>query len=106
MLSIIDLVREDTFRTVMLKIEDVKYIFVWFSTPKIVTRHNAEEKEKEGRNIRFSRGFAVECPPECMVPTRRRPSAQGIKCPTVHSGHIPVTSHWVWWLRRMASTLT
>ncbi|GBM29476.1 hypothetical protein AVEN_255857-1 [Araneus ventricosus] len=23
-----------------------------------------------------------------MVPTRRRPSAQGIKCPTVHSGHI------------------
>ncbi|GBN68761.1 hypothetical protein AVEN_78391-1 [Araneus ventricosus] len=28
-----------------------------------------------------------------MVPTRRRPSAQGIKCPTVHSGHIPATSH-------------
>ncbi|GBL56524.1 hypothetical protein AVEN_207527-1 [Araneus ventricosus] len=28
-----------------------------------------------------------------MVPTRRRPSTQGIKCPTVHSGHIPATSH-------------
>ncbi|GBL68685.1 hypothetical protein AVEN_52881-1 [Araneus ventricosus] len=28
-----------------------------------------------------------------MVPTRRRPSAQGIKCPTVHSGHIPATNH-------------
>ncbi|GBN39012.1 hypothetical protein AVEN_38622-1 [Araneus ventricosus] len=28
-----------------------------------------------------------------MVPTRRRPSSQGIKCPTVHSGHIPVISH-------------
>ncbi|GBL77079.1 hypothetical protein AVEN_12724-1 [Araneus ventricosus] len=28
-----------------------------------------------------------------MVPTRRRPSAQGIKCPTVHSEHIPATSH-------------
>ncbi|GBN19970.1 UNC93-like protein [Araneus ventricosus] len=27
-----------------------------------------------------------------MVPTRRRPSAQGIKCPKVHSGHIPATS--------------
>ncbi|GBM15562.1 hypothetical protein AVEN_172722-1 [Araneus ventricosus] len=39
-----------------------------------------------------------------MVPARRRPSAQGIKCPTVHSGHISVTSHRVWWLRRMAST--
>ncbi|GBM40064.1 hypothetical protein AVEN_23152-1 [Araneus ventricosus] len=31
-----------------------------------------------------------------MVPTRRRPSAQGIKCPAVHSGHIPATSHrWI-----------
>ncbi|GBL92238.1 hypothetical protein AVEN_35796-1 [Araneus ventricosus] len=28
-----------------------------------------------------------------MVPTRRRPSTQGIKCPTVHSGHIPPTNH-------------
>ncbi|GBM46753.1 hypothetical protein AVEN_31377-1 [Araneus ventricosus] len=28
-----------------------------------------------------------------MVPKRRRPSAQGIKCPTVHSEHIPATSH-------------
>ncbi|GBO36023.1 hypothetical protein AVEN_79482-1 [Araneus ventricosus] len=28
-----------------------------------------------------------------MLPTRRRPSAQGIKCPTIHSGHIPATSH-------------
>ncbi|GBN10943.1 hypothetical protein AVEN_147278-1 [Araneus ventricosus] len=28
-----------------------------------------------------------------MVPTRRRSSAQGIKCPTAHSGHIPATSH-------------
>ncbi|GBN96283.1 hypothetical protein AVEN_138914-1 [Araneus ventricosus] len=28
-----------------------------------------------------------------MVPTRRRPSTQGMKCPTVHSGHIPATSH-------------
>ncbi|GBN58694.1 hypothetical protein AVEN_131841-1, partial [Araneus ventricosus] len=28
-----------------------------------------------------------------MIPTRRRPSAQDIKCPTVHSGHIPATSH-------------
>ncbi|GBL89928.1 hypothetical protein AVEN_178353-1 [Araneus ventricosus] len=28
-----------------------------------------------------------------MVPTRRRPSAQGMKCPTLHSGHIPSTSH-------------
>ncbi|GBM00054.1 hypothetical protein AVEN_214124-1 [Araneus ventricosus] len=28
-----------------------------------------------------------------MVPTRRRPSAKDIKCPTVHSGHIPATSH-------------
>ncbi|GBM36755.1 hypothetical protein AVEN_176149-1 [Araneus ventricosus] len=51
--SIIDLVKEDTFRTVMLKIEGVKCIFVWFATPKIVTRHSAEEKG--GRNIRFSR---------------------------------------------------
>ncbi|GBN91854.1 hypothetical protein AVEN_160340-1 [Araneus ventricosus] len=39
-----------------------------------------------------------------MVPTRRHPFAQGIKCPTVHSGHISATSHRVWWLRRMAST--
>ncbi|GBM35209.1 hypothetical protein AVEN_175814-1 [Araneus ventricosus] len=30
----------------MLKIEGVKYIFVWFATPKIVTRHNAEERKK------------------------------------------------------------
>ncbi|GBM73426.1 hypothetical protein AVEN_143092-1 [Araneus ventricosus] len=29
-----------------------------------------------------------------------------VKCPTVHSGHIPATSHRVWWLRRMASTFT
>ncbi|GBM79642.1 hypothetical protein AVEN_184203-1 [Araneus ventricosus] len=36
-----------------------------------------------------------------MISTRRRPSAQGIKCPTVHSGHIPATSHRVWWLRGM-----
>ncbi|GBO37998.1 hypothetical protein AVEN_75210-1 [Araneus ventricosus] len=28
-----------------------------------------------------------------MDPTRRRPSAQGIKCPTVHSVHIPATSN-------------
>ncbi|GBL81806.1 hypothetical protein AVEN_93556-1 [Araneus ventricosus] len=28
-----------------------------------------------------------------MVPTRRPSSAQGIKCPTIHSGHIPATSH-------------
>ncbi|GBL99058.1 hypothetical protein AVEN_227556-1 [Araneus ventricosus] len=28
-----------------------------------------------------------------MVPTRRHPSAQGIKCPTVHSGHIPATNN-------------
>ncbi|GBN15079.1 hypothetical protein AVEN_132814-1 [Araneus ventricosus] len=28
-----------------------------------------------------------------MVPTRRRPSAHSIKCPTVDSGHIPATSH-------------
>ncbi|GBN02190.1 hypothetical protein AVEN_59418-1 [Araneus ventricosus] len=26
--------------------EGVKCIFVWFSTPKIATRHNAEEKRK------------------------------------------------------------
>ncbi|GBN08985.1 hypothetical protein AVEN_215963-1 [Araneus ventricosus] len=44
--SIIDLVREDTFHRVMVKIEGVKCIFVWFATPKIVTRHNAEEKRK------------------------------------------------------------
>ncbi|GBL94159.1 hypothetical protein AVEN_163490-1 [Araneus ventricosus] len=44
--SIIDLVIEDTFRTVMLKVEGVKCIFVWFATPKIVTRYNAEEKRK------------------------------------------------------------
>ncbi|GBN77201.1 hypothetical protein AVEN_220545-1 [Araneus ventricosus] len=31
-----------------------------------------------------------------MVPTRRHPSAQGIKCPTVHSGHILATSHRAW----------
>ncbi|GBN01926.1 hypothetical protein AVEN_113797-1 [Araneus ventricosus] len=37
---------------------------------------------------------------------RRRPSAQGIKCQTVHSGHIPATSHRVWWLRKMTSTFT
>ncbi|GBO02307.1 hypothetical protein AVEN_163731-1 [Araneus ventricosus] len=30
----------------MLKIEGVKCKFVWFATPKIVTRHNAEEKRK------------------------------------------------------------
>ncbi|GBM17747.1 hypothetical protein AVEN_99635-1 [Araneus ventricosus] len=30
----------------MLKIEGVKCIFVWFATPKIVTRQNAEEKRK------------------------------------------------------------
>ncbi|GBL76778.1 hypothetical protein AVEN_53448-1 [Araneus ventricosus] len=30
----------------MLKIEGVKCRFVWFATPKIVTRHNAEEKRK------------------------------------------------------------
>ncbi|GBO02779.1 hypothetical protein AVEN_44698-1 [Araneus ventricosus] len=41
-----------------------------------------------------------------MVPTRRRTSAQGIKCLTVHSGHIPETSHRVWWLRKMVSTFT
>ncbi|GBM89763.1 hypothetical protein AVEN_109173-1 [Araneus ventricosus] len=34
-----------------------------------------------------------------MVPTRQRPSAQGIKSPTVYSGHIPATSH-----RRMYAT--
>ncbi|GBN49762.1 hypothetical protein AVEN_36000-1 [Araneus ventricosus] len=34
-----------------------------------------------------------------MVPTLWRSSAQGIKCPTVLSGHIPATSHRVWWLR-------
>ncbi|GBN33340.1 hypothetical protein AVEN_182749-1 [Araneus ventricosus] len=28
-----------------------------------------------------------------MVPTQRHPSPQGIKCPTIHSGHIPATSH-------------
>ncbi|GBN47758.1 hypothetical protein AVEN_180215-1 [Araneus ventricosus] len=28
-----------------------------------------------------------------MVPIGQGPSAQGIKCPTVHSGHIPATSH-------------
>ncbi|GBO28246.1 hypothetical protein AVEN_234619-1 [Araneus ventricosus] len=39
-----------------------------------------------------------------MVSTRRRPSAQSIKCPTAHSGHITATSHRVWCLRRMAST--
>ncbi|GBN28242.1 hypothetical protein AVEN_212134-1 [Araneus ventricosus] len=31
-----------------------------------------------------------------MVPTRQCPSAQSIKCPTVHSGHIPATSHRGW----------
>ncbi|GBM27490.1 hypothetical protein AVEN_157194-1 [Araneus ventricosus] len=41
-----------------------------------------------------------------MFPTRRLPYAQGIKCPTIHSGHIPATSQRVWWLRRMASTFT
>ncbi|GBM46945.1 hypothetical protein AVEN_241173-1 [Araneus ventricosus] len=41
-----------------------------------------------------------------MVPTRRRPLAHGMKCPTVHSGRIPATSHQVWCLRRMASTFT
>ncbi|GBL74339.1 hypothetical protein AVEN_235317-1 [Araneus ventricosus] len=30
----------------MLKTEGVKCIFVWFATPVIVTRHNAEEKRK------------------------------------------------------------
>ncbi|GBO21611.1 hypothetical protein AVEN_208449-1 [Araneus ventricosus] len=30
----------------MLKIEGVKCIFVWLAAPKIVTRHNAEEKRK------------------------------------------------------------
>ncbi|GBN05042.1 hypothetical protein AVEN_123636-1 [Araneus ventricosus] len=44
--SIIDLVREDTFRTVMLKTEGVKCVFVRLATPKIATRHNAEEKRK------------------------------------------------------------
>ncbi|GBM37969.1 hypothetical protein AVEN_171159-1 [Araneus ventricosus] len=44
--SIVDLVREDTFCTVMLKIEGLKCIFVWFATPKIVTRHNEEERRK------------------------------------------------------------
>ncbi|GBL87302.1 hypothetical protein AVEN_270558-1 [Araneus ventricosus] len=43
---IIYVVREDTLSTVMLKTEAVKYIFVWFATPKNVTRHNAEEKRK------------------------------------------------------------
>ncbi|GBM31260.1 hypothetical protein AVEN_247612-1 [Araneus ventricosus] len=43
--SIIDLVRGDTFRTVILKIEGVKCIFVWFATLKILTRHNAERKD-------------------------------------------------------------
>ncbi|GBO06956.1 hypothetical protein AVEN_211011-1 [Araneus ventricosus] len=41
-----------------------------------------------------------------MVPPPWRPSAQGIKCPTAHSGHIPETSHRVWWLHIMASTFT
>ncbi|GBM79325.1 hypothetical protein AVEN_104866-1 [Araneus ventricosus] len=31
----------------MLKIGGVKCIFVWFATPKIVTRHNAEEKKED-----------------------------------------------------------
>ncbi|GBL90833.1 hypothetical protein AVEN_215563-1 [Araneus ventricosus] len=66
--------------------------------------HNAEEKRNS--NVRFSRVFAVELLPEYMVPTGRRPSAQGIKCPTVHSRHFPETSHRVWWLRRLASTFT
>ncbi|GBO21178.1 hypothetical protein AVEN_254687-1 [Araneus ventricosus] len=44
--SIVDLVREDTFCTVMLKIEGLKCIYVWFATPKIVTRHNEEERRK------------------------------------------------------------
>ncbi|GBM97844.1 hypothetical protein AVEN_148144-1 [Araneus ventricosus] len=44
--SIIDLLREDTFRTVILKIECIKCIFVWFATPKIVKRHYSEEKRK------------------------------------------------------------
>ncbi|GBN53419.1 hypothetical protein AVEN_77150-1 [Araneus ventricosus] len=34
------------------------------------------------------------------------PLRQGILGLTVHSGDIPATSHRVWWLRRMASTLT
>ncbi|GBM14251.1 hypothetical protein AVEN_167332-1 [Araneus ventricosus] len=41
-----------------------------------------------------------------MVPTRWRSSAQGIKCTTVHLGHIAAASHRVWWLRRMTSTFT
>ncbi|GBL73291.1 hypothetical protein AVEN_159330-1 [Araneus ventricosus] len=41
-----------------------------------------------------------------MAPTRRRPSAQGIKCPTVYSEHIPASSHRVWWWLRMASAVT
>ena len=44
--SIIDLVREDTFRTVITKLEGVKGIFVWFPTLKSVTRYNADEKVK------------------------------------------------------------
>ncbi|GBM00934.1 hypothetical protein AVEN_151390-1 [Araneus ventricosus] len=39
-----------------------------------------------------------------MVPTRRRSSARGIKCPTVHSGHIPVESHWAFIKQRVYAT--
>ncbi|GBN57556.1 hypothetical protein AVEN_158132-1 [Araneus ventricosus] len=30
-----------------------------------------------------------------MVPTRRRPSAQGIKCPPVYSGHMQKDQLWL-----------
>ena len=60
----------------------------------------------EGRNIRFCGRFAFEWHPEFMVPTRWRPSAQGIMCPTMSSGCIPATNHRVWLLRRMVLTFT
>ncbi|GBN60871.1 hypothetical protein AVEN_49652-1 [Araneus ventricosus] len=43
--SIVDLVREDTFRTLMLKIEGVECIFVRFVTPKILTWKKAKRKD-------------------------------------------------------------
>lgn len=60
----------------------------------------------EGCNIRLSKGFSVEGPPEWMVTTRWCPAAQGIKCQTVHSERIPGTSDRVWSLRRIASIFT
>ncbi|GBN58089.1 hypothetical protein AVEN_162898-1 [Araneus ventricosus] len=96
MFSIIDLVREDTFHTVMVKIKGVKCIFVWFATPKIVKRHNAEEKRKR---------HTPEHPLSWHSVSVRDYNTRGLQS-SVQQDIRDTFQHQVRWLHRMVSTFT